>query len=264
MELYYEIDKKDYEESWPQIRKVFIKAIFHKNMKYLSFHNVKKDYYVLPCQEVKEVGENPLKYVEELAEKLIGEDITSAAHKMLGQGKVVNKDEHEKLQKVETMYVYVIIDLDKISYSVERMNLNTKDGFELCWIDLEKLDPEKEGRKPEDYGEDFDMAVAEYTRLTEDISKWLGDKMSSEMLDGPGMINPAYYKEHQIPVNDAESNMKFMGMGFGSLLNSRMIPDENTNSSTVEPQEEWMCSCGTKSDGKYCKECGKRKIVGLF
>lgn len=228
--MYYEIDKKDYEESWPQVKKVSIKVIFYKNMKYLFFRNVENDCYALPCIEVNEAEENHIKGVEELAEKLIGADITSATQTTLGQGTVVKKDEYAEQQRVETLYVYKIIDLDKISYSTERMNTNSKDGFELRWIDLEKSNPEKRGRKPEDFDGDFDMAVAEYAGIVEDIGKWLGDKMISElgnMLDGPGMINPAYYTDNQIPIKDAEDRMKFMGTGNGPVLNNRIMPNEN-------------------------------------
>ncbi len=262
--LYYEIDKKDYEESWPQVKRVSVKAIFYKNMKYLFFHNVEKDYYVLPCKEIKEAGENPLKFVEELAEKLIGADITSATQTTLGQGKVVKKDEYAEQQSVEMLYVYKLIDLDKIPYSTERMNSNSKDGFVLRWIDLEKSNPEKRGRKPENFDGDFDMAVAEYNGIVEDIGKWLGDKMTADlknMLDGPGMINPAYYTDHQIPVKEVEGEMKFMGMGGSPVLNHRIIPNENTESSTVVSEEKWICSCRTKNKGKYCKECGNRRPV---
>ncbi len=259
MALYYEIDKKDYEESWPQVRRVSVKAIFHKNMKYLFFHNLEKDCYVIPCTEAKEVGENPSVLAEELAEKLLGADITSAPQKILGQGKVVKRDECTEQQTAEIMYVYMIIDLDKISYSEETMASNSKDGFELCWTDLEKADAEKRGREPEAFDSNFDMAVAEYNGLVEDIGQWLGSKMASEMLDGPGMINPAYYTDHQIPVNAVASGMNFMGTGNGLTLNRRMIPNENTQSGMVACEEEWICSCGTKNNGKYCKDCGNRK-----
>ncbi len=233
MELYYEIDKKNYEEAWPQVKRVSVKVIFYKNMKYLFFHNVEKDFYVLPCIEVSEVGENQQKLVEELAEKLIGADITGATQTTLGQGKVVKRDEYAGQQKVETLYLYKIIDLDKIAYSTEKMNSNSKDGFEIRWIDLEKSNPEKRGRKPEDFDGDFEMAVAEYTGIIEDTGKWLGDKMTSEMLDGPGMINPTYYTDHQIPVKEAEDRMQFMGTGNGLMLNSRMVSNEKAENSTT-------------------------------
>ncbi|MCQ2526849.1 MAG: hypothetical protein MJ130_08790 [Lachnospiraceae bacterium] len=245
MGLYYEIDKKDYEESWPLISKVFVKAIFYKNMKCLSFCNIEKNRHVIPDKEINVVGENPLKdvnevvekvadevikkAVEELAEKLIGADIISATQTTLGQGKVVKKDECAE-QRVETLYVYQLIDLEKISYSTEKMNSNSEDGFELRWIDLEKLNPEKRGRKPEDFEGDFEVAVAEYTGISDDIGKWLGDKMAAElgnMLDGPGMINPAYYTDRQIPVNNADGGMMFMGTGCGLSLNPAMIQSEN-------------------------------------
>lgn len=259
MAFYYEIDNKDYEESWPQVKRVSVKAIFYKNMKYLFLHNIEKDCYELPCKEIEKAEDNPINVVEELAKMLIGADITNVKHTTLGQGKVVKKDQLVEKQRVETLYLYMIIDLDKVSYSTEGMNSNSKDGFELCWIDLDKANPEKRGARSENSDVDIDMAVAEYEGLIEDIGKWLGDKMTSEMLDGPGMINPAYYKEHQIPVNESENRMMFMGTGNGLTLNHSIISNENTESNIDVPKEEWICSCKTKNNGKFCIECGNRR-----
>ncbi len=257
MTSYYEIDRKDYEEAWPRVKRVAVKAIFHKNMKYLFLYDAGKSCYMLPCTEAGENEENPRELLEELAEKLIGADITSAGQKTLGQGRIIGRDEHAE-QKVEKLYVYTIIDLDKISCSTEGVKADPREGLEARWIDLEKANPEKNCAMPEGFDGDFEMALAEYNGLVEDIGKWLGDKMTSEMLDGPGMINPAYYIEHNIPVKEAEIGRQFMGMAGSLLFNSRQFQNENTESGIAAPGEEWICSCGAKNNGKYCTECGKK------
>lgn len=259
MAVYFDIDKKDYEESWPQVSRVYVKTVFHKSMKYLFLHNVEKDCYVLPCKDVNEPEENHIKCVEELAGKLMGADITGAVQVSLGEGKIIQKDEYADKQSVETQYVYKLVDLDKIPFSAEKMNSYFEDGLKPQWIDIEKADPEKNGRRQENSDGDFDMAVAEYNGIVEDICKWLGEKMASEMLDGPGMINPAYYTDHQIPLKAVAGETEFMGTGCSLTLNPGKNVTENADSSTIFSEEEWICTCGTKNNGKYCKECGNKK-----
>ncbi len=265
---YYSVDKKNYDVSWPRVRRTSVKVVFYRNMRILYLHNTERDYYVLPSKDAGATDTNPLDFPSDLAEELFGADISKAESTTLGIGKVLSKNHFAEQLTVENMYIYKLVNLDGIPYDSDRMKAFSKEGFELVWLYIEEADPCKSDRKPDIPGEDYEMLAAEYKGVLEDYSNWLFGYMSSAMgtmLDGPGMVNPAFYQVHQSPTDEKPMMGGFMGMGSPlelekAFINKHQTMDETSVVAKPLSGEVWICSCGSTNTGRFCVDCGMKKM----
>lgn len=73
--------------------------------------------------------------------------------------------------------------------------------------------------------------------------------------------------------NEGGAMMGFMGMGMAQqaggmnaqnlyAMGQEQKKEENKNQISLEnSQDSWSCSCGTENKGKFCMNCGKKKLV---